>query len=74
MIIEIGKTYGVAHDRKGRFVIKITAIGRSSVTGTIVTGKATSSEEHNDRYIGDQITMKKSMCKFSKVEPDGKNG
>ena len=65
--IEIGKTYAVNHRRKGLFKLKVLSLGNDFVTGNIVEGKTTCVLESNDKYEGEEITIKSSLASFYNI-------
>ena len=65
--METGKIYKVVHIRKGVFHIKITEISDEWVTGTIVQGFANAILKDNEREAGEDIKVKKSLCKLIPV-------
>lgn len=60
----VGKEYEVTHSRKGKFVIQINAIDATWVHGVITDGVAGAMLEYNVRFEGEEITVRKSLCKF----------
>lgn len=67
--LKIGKEYKVDHSRKGVFTMEIIEIRDEWVDGIITGGKAHyTSFENPHRYAGDPITVRSTLCKFSKIE------
>jgi len=62
--LKIGNIYNVSHSRKGKFQMRVDAIGDDFVSGVIVSGKAGALMEYNVAYIGDNISVRKSLATF----------
>ena len=67
-IIEVGKTYIVRHNRRGRFKLKVTEIAGEWVTGETVSGKAQYVPRGPDTE-GAIITSRISFCDFTEDAP-----
>ena len=66
---EAGKTYKVAHSRKGKFSMRVDSIDGEWVTGEIVKGKAGAMLHYNERDTGESITIRRCLCTFSEANP-----
>lgn len=64
MKFEIGKTYDVSTQRKGRFVIKITNLDDTWATGIIVEGEAQAMLDYNRKSEGEEITIRRSFTRI----------
>lgn len=64
-MIEVGKTYLINSQRKGTFVAKLTHVDDEWATGLVVGGKAKAMLEYNERDIGEEVTVRRSFCKFT---------
>jgi hypothetical protein len=62
---EIGKEYRVRHSRKGVFCIRVTAIAPPWIDGVITSGTAGAILPHNERYVGETITIHDIHSTFS---------
>ena len=69
MNLAVGNTYKVAHSRKGRFILRVTAVSGEFVTGVIVSGVAVAMLEYNARSSGEEITIRLTHCVFEQVAP-----
>ena len=61
MNFEEGKIYKVRHSRKGIFHLHVLKQDDTWLTGTIIKGHAGAMLEYNERYVGDEITVRKSF-------------
>lgn len=61
MQFEIGKTYKIRHTRKGVFSFRVVNQCDEWVTGTIVDGKANAMMDYNEKFEGEDITVRKSF-------------
>ena len=67
--LKIGNRHNVIHSRKGRFIFKVEKDDGEWVSGQIVQGKAKMiSRTIDDIGEGERITIRKSFCKFSKMQ------
>lgn len=64
----VGKEYEVTHSRKGKFLIQINAIDATWVHGVITGGMAGAMMEYNERFEGEEVTVRKSFCKFKEIK------
>lgn len=62
MTYEIGKIYKINHSRKGKFAIQVTRQCDEWVTGVIIQGMAKAMLDYNEKYEGEEITVRKSFC------------
>ncbi len=65
MSVEIGKTYLVNSQRKGTFLLRATTVDDEWVTGVIVGGKADAILDYNRRELGEEVTVRRSLSKFT---------
>lgn len=63
MEYEINQIYNITHTRKGSFTVQVTSESDEWVTGTIIEGKANAIIDCNVKHQGDEITMRKSLCR-----------
>jgi hypothetical protein len=63
--VEVGKSYHVSSNRKGKFNIKVTSINDEWVTGIITNGKAKAILEYNEVYEGEEVTLRRSLTYFT---------
>ena len=64
-----GSTYKVSHRRKGDFVMKITDNSDTEwVSGVIIEGVANAKSFDNVREKNDDITVRRSFCKFTPMK------
>lgn len=66
--IEIGKGYSVNHSRKGVFDLKITSFDEEWATGIIIEGKASAMLPVNEKFEGEEITVRRSFCHFTEIK------
>lgn len=66
--LEIGKTYHVNSQRKGRFNMKITHQDDTWATGIITKGKAKAILSYNEVEAGEEVTIRKSFSTFSEIK------
>ena len=66
--LEIGKTYDVTHSRKGTFALRVQSQDDEWVTGIILDGKANAMMDYNKKLPGEEITIRKSFCKFESAQ------
>ena len=64
-MIEAGKTYLINCQRKGTFVARLTDVGEEWATGVIVAGRSSAMMEYNARDIGEEVTVRRSFCRFT---------
>lgn len=62
--LEIGKTYRVASSRKGTFAGRLEKACSEWATFTITAGMADAMLQYNRRYEGEEVTVRRSFCKF----------
>ena len=65
--LEIGKTYDVVSQRKGKFTIKLTHQCETWASGIIVKGKAKAILAYNEVEKGEEVTVRKSFSKFTET-------
>ena len=68
-MLEIGKTYLVNSSRKGTFMATIKSCDETWVTGEIVAGKAGAMMDYNKRSKGEEVTVRRAFCTFTR-QPD----
>lgn len=61
----VGKTYLVNSQRKGTFFMRIKAVDDTWATGEITAGKAKAMMDYNERDKGEDVTVRRSFCKFT---------
>jgi len=61
MNFEEGKIYKVRHSRKGIFHLYVLNQDDTWLTGRIIKGHAKAMLEYNEKYVGDEITVRKSF-------------
>lgn len=66
--VEIGKIYNVNHNRKGKFVCQVTEVNGEWITGTIIEGMAHALCDYNEKFEGEEITMRDSLCTLTLKE------
>jgi hypothetical protein len=57
----VGTVYEVNHCRKGRFQLRVTWQNEEWVKGVIVAGKAAAMCVHNERFEGEEVTIRRSF-------------
>lgn len=72
--IEIGAVYDVRHQRKGRFMLRVSAVRDAGekgddwwIDGEIVDGTARAHLPENTRETGDDVTIRWSLCALHKL-------
>ena len=68
--VEVGKTYLVNSQRKGTFMARITRVDDTWATGIITGGYARAMMEYNERDKGEEVTVRRSLCKFTEQVPN----
>lgn len=63
----VGKTCAINHSRKGKFTMHVTADDDEWLTGTIVDGRARAMLPENEREIGEDITVRRSLIRSIEV-------
>lgn len=58
MILEVGKTYKVSHDRKGSFTVRVTSQCDTWTTGIITKGKTLAMCDYNKADEGESVTFR----------------
>lgn len=66
--LEIGKTYHVVSQRKGRFVMRLTHHDETWASGIIVKGKASAILAYNEVHEGEEVTVRKSWTTFKELK------
>lgn len=61
----IGRTYLVNSQRKGTFMMRLVSQDDTWATGEIVAGKASAMMDYNKRERGEEVTVRRSFCKFT---------
>lgn len=62
--LKSGEIYTVNHSRKGTFRILIESQDETWAHGIIVNGTAVAFLDYNRKFVGDDITIRKSLCRF----------
>ena len=62
--VQVGKSYQVASNRKGKFQIQVISTDETWVTGIIIYGKAKAICEYNEVYQGESVTLRRSLTHF----------
>ena len=65
----IGKIYNVAHSRKGKFTMRVTAINGEWISGIVIDSTAKAIMSYNVKYSGDEITIRDCLCHLTEVTP-----
>lgn len=60
---EIGKTYTITHERKGRFALRITEVTPATLTGEIVEGATIVLVAANRRTVGESVILRRSLIR-----------
>lgn len=68
MELEEGKIYDVFSSRKGKFRFKLTSQNETWAIGIIIKGKASAIYSYNERYKGEEITVRKELSTFTEVK------
>lgn len=68
-MVEVGKTYAVDHQRKGKFVLQVTDRDDEFVTGIVVEGKAKAMLRYNEADVGEEVTVRESFGKWTEQPP-----
>lgn len=66
-ILEIGKTYDLVCQRKGKFRMQLTHHDDTWASGIITEGKAEAILAYNEVEKGEEVTVRKSFAKFTEV-------
>ncbi len=69
MILENGKVYKVNHTRKGNFDLYVESQDDTWINGIIVEGKAQAMLKDNEKFVGDEITVRKSLLSSASRVP-----
>ena len=64
---EIGKTYDLSCQRKGKFRMRLTYQCETWASGIITKGKAKAILAYNEVEEGGEVTVRKSFCTFTEV-------
>ncbi len=72
MAVEVGKTYAVDHQRKGKFVMQVTSRDDEFVTGIVVQGKAKAMMRYNEREVGEEVTVRESFGRWTESSLNGR--
>lgn len=67
--IAVGQTYQVSSSRKGKFTGVITSVNDEWATVLITKGKAKAMLDYNEREQGEEVTVRRSFCTFTPVDP-----
>ena len=63
--VEVGKIYLVNSQRKGTFMARMTRVDDMWATGIITGGYARAMLDYNERDTGEEVTMRRSLCRFT---------
>lgn len=63
--MEIGETYMVNHERKGRFVGKLTGFDDEWANLEITAGVANAIIDYNIARKGEKIRVRRALCRFT---------
>lgn len=66
---EVGGTYLVRHVRKGIFGMRVSHVSDEWVDGVVVNGTAKAVLDYNVKEVGDEITVRRSLCSFEAIKP-----
>ena len=66
MELEDGKTYLVNSSRKGTFAGRLLSHNDTWATFEITNGMADAMLDYNRRYAGDEVTVRREWCVFTK--------
>ena len=66
--LTVGATYKIRSNRKGTFVARLTHVDQTWAAGVIVSGKAQAILKENEVEQGEEVTVRRSFCTFTKVE------
>ena len=67
MELQIGKTYDVFSNRKGKFRIKLTSQCETWATGIITKGRAKAILSYNEVETGEEVSLRKELTTFKEV-------
>ena len=73
MSLIIGKLYNVNHSRKGKFTMRVTGIRGEWIDGIMVDSMARAAMSYNEKYSGDEITVRDSLATFSELRAPAEN-
>ncbi len=59
--MEVGKTYKVTHARKGTFVVEVTGLSPTWMTGVMVDGTTRTMMPENEKGAGEDVTLRISF-------------
>lgn len=65
MNLEVGKTYLVNSSRKGTFAGRLKHADETWATLEITGGKAKAMLYYNERERGEEVTVRRSFCRFT---------
>lgn len=65
--MEIGKEYEVDSSRKGIFKGELKNVTDEWATFKITQGKAQAMMLYNERYTGEEVTVRREFCKFKEL-------
>ena len=66
--LKIGKEYLITHNRKGKFQAVVKGFNSEWVTIEVTKGKAGAALEYNERFAGEEMTVRKGFCRFSEIQ------
>lgn len=66
--LEVGRIYKINHRRKGVFIARILAVGDVFCTALILDGKAEAKLDYNDRFTGEEISMRISFIHAAPID------
>jgi hypothetical protein len=71
MKVEVGKTYAVDHQRKGKFTMQVTDRDDQFIIGIVVSGTAKAMLKYNECQVGEQVCVRESFGKWTEQSPNG---
>lgn len=60
-----GKSYLVNSSRKGTFIGRLVSADETWATLEITGGKASAMLDYNERYKGEEVTVRRALCAFT---------
>jgi len=69
MNLENGKTYLVNHSRKGTFAMKVNSQCDTWAHGVVAGGKASAMLDYNEKFNGDDISVRISHLRSAVEQP-----
>lgn len=66
-----GKTYTVHHMRKGTFTGRLINHDDSWARFEIVEGRTKAMMAYNEAGVGDEVSVRRSLCRFAEATAEG---